>query len=276
MAYKEITDGEYVRFSVTHRWLHNTLAVSFIMLAYTGFALRYSESWWALPFLKIPAGPDIRGWLHRFFGVALAINFVVQVVLLLGTKAGKTELKALWFSRRDLRDLFVNLAHWFGIFPEGPRAGRYTYIEKAEYWALVWGTIVMIVTGFFMWSEAWALRHFAGWVYEVFRLVHFYEAVLASLAIGVWHFYWVIFDPDVYPYSEAMFTGKVSLDYLRHHHPLEYEAAIRHAEMRAPSVEVATGAAKGHPPAIAPGESSIPEMQVLRNPDGAGQEVSAR
>ncbi|MHA2621318.1 MAG: formate dehydrogenase subunit gamma [bacterium JZ-2024 1] len=270
MTYKRITDGEYVRFSLAHRWLHNTLAVSFVALAYTGFGLRFSESWWALPFLKIPAGPDLRGWLHRLFGIILAVNFAIQIVLLMVTKEGREELKALYFGRNDLRDILMNLAHWFGIVPEGPRSGRYTYIEKAEYWALVWGSIVMIVTGFFMWSETWALRHFPGWVYDVSRMIHFYEAVLATLAIGVWHFYWVIFDPEVYPYSEAMITGKVSLEYLKHHHPLEYEAALRDAMSArddAPPMAHPEGTV---PSAMSHGDGTAPAVRVLENRDDPG------
>ncbi|MHA2610204.1 MAG: formate dehydrogenase subunit gamma [bacterium JZ-2024 1] len=216
----------YVRFSSFHIWLHNTLAVSFLLLAYTGFALRYSDAWWAIPILKLPAGADIRGWVHRFFGVLLTLNFLLQIFLLFFTSEGREERKALMLSKKDFRDFLLNLACWFGIVPHPPQFGRYSYVEKVEYWALVWGTVVMAVTGFLMWSETWALRHFPGWVYDLARLIHFYEAVLASLAIAVWHFYWVIFEPSVYPFSEAMFTGKVPLNWLQHHHPLEYQEAL--------------------------------------------------
>lgn len=221
-----------MRFSLAHRWLHNANAMAFLMLAYTGFALRFSDAWWALPFLKIPAGPDIRGWLHRGFGVAMFVDFLIQFIFLFFTRSGKDELRALGISWGDFRQFVLNLAHWFGIVRRAPEAGRYTYIEKAEYWALVWGTVVMAVTGFFMWSETWALHHFAGWIYDLARVIHFYEAVLASLAIGVWHFYWVIFEPSVYPYSEAMFTGKVPLDWLKHHHPGEYAEAVEEQRER--------------------------------------------
>jgi hypothetical protein len=32
--------------------------------------------------------------------------------------------------------------------------------------------------------------------------------VLATLAILVWHFYWVIFDPEVYPMDASWWHGK--------------------------------------------------------------------
>lgn len=265
LAYRQIQDGEYVRFSLTHCWLHNTLAISFVMLAYTGFALRFSESWWALPFLKIPAGPDLRGWLHRGFGVALFLNFLVQLALLFGSRAGRDERRALSISRGDVRLFFLNLAHWFGFAPHPPAAHRYNYIEKAEYWALVWGTVVMAVTGFFMWSETWALHHFVGWIYDLARVIHFYEAILASLAIGVWHFYWVIFEPSVYPFSEAMFTGRVPLGWLKHHHLLEYAAAVEEQRQRMRAQDEASVAQmmlaeEGATSPLLPGEAALEDF----------------
>jgi hypothetical protein len=53
--------------------------------------------------------------------------------------------------------------------------------------------------------------------------VHFYEAILATLSIIVWHFYQVIFDPDVYPINWAWYDGKVSLEHYREEHPLDFE-----------------------------------------------------
>ncbi len=40
--------------------------------------------------------------------------------------------------------------------------------------------------------------------------IHFYEAVLATLAIVVWHLYWVIFDPDVYPMDASWWHGRAA------------------------------------------------------------------
>jgi hypothetical protein len=80
-------------------------------------------------------------------------------------------------------------------------------VEKAEYWAVVWGTIVMVVTGVMLWANNWSLQWLPKWILDVATYVHWYEAVLASLAIVVWHFYSVIFDPDVYPLDTAFLNG---------------------------------------------------------------------
>ena len=45
----------------------------------------------------------------------------------------------------------------------------------------------------------------------------------ATLAIIVWHFYHVIFDPDVYPVNFAFWDGRMSEDLYREEHELAYE-----------------------------------------------------
>jgi hypothetical protein len=64
--------------------------------------------------------------------------------------------------------------------------------------------------------------------------VHFYEAILATLAIVVWHFYQVFFDPDVYPMNWAWWDGKMPVEHYRHEHGLDAEAL---AEVKSLPVE---------------------------------------
>ena len=88
-----------------------------------------------------------------------------------------------------------------------PALAEHSYIEKAEYWAVVWGAVVMILSGVTLWANDLALAWMPKSILDVATSVHFYEAVLATLAILVWHFYSVIFDPDVYPLDTAAITG---------------------------------------------------------------------
>jgi cytochrome b subunit of formate dehydrogenase len=107
--------------------------------------------------------------------------------------------------------------------------GRFTYAEKAEYWALVWGTIVMGVTGLMLWFEvqvsSWL--QLPRWWVDVALLIHFYEAILATLAIIIWHLYAVIFDPDVYPVNFAVLDGRMREGHFRHEHEEEWEKMKR-------------------------------------------------
>ena len=88
-----------------------------------------------------------------------------------------------------------------------PERSSHSYIEKAEYWAVVWGAIVMIASGLLLWANNIAMKLFPKLWLDAATSVHFYEALLATLAIVVWHFYSVIFDPDVYPLNTVFLTG---------------------------------------------------------------------
>jgi len=116
------------------------------------------------------------------------------------------------------------MMYHLGLSKTKPRFGRFTYGEKAEYWALVWGTGLMGVTGVMMWAKVWVGNLLARWWVDVATAVHFYEAILATLAILVWHFYQVFGDPDVYPMNWAWWDGKMPAEHYRHEHELDTES----------------------------------------------------
>ena len=91
---------------------------------------------------------------------------------------------------------------------EEPQFGKFNYAEKIEYWAFLWGTAVMAVSGFLLWFNNFALRHFPKWITDAATAVHWYEALLATFSVLLWHFYMVIFDPLVYPMDTAGSTAK--------------------------------------------------------------------
>ena len=117
--------------------------------------------------------------------------------------------------------------------PNKLRFGRFTYAEKVEYWALVWGTLVMAVTGVMLWAATTVgnLRP-RRWL-DVATAIHFYEAVLASLAIVVWHFCQVFFDPDAYPMNLAWWDGQVPLEHYQAEHPLDLESVLEAGRSKA-------------------------------------------
>jgi len=107
-----------------------------------------------------------------------------------------------------------------------PRAGRFTYAEKMEYWAGLWGTIVMAITGLMIWYSVGVAAWIPRWWIDIATTIHYYEAILATLAIIVWHIYHVIFDPDVYPMNWAWFDGKVSEEQFEEEHPMAHEKTL--------------------------------------------------
>ena len=123
------------------------------------------------------------------------------------------------------------VGYLIGLREEKPRFARFSYIEKAEYWALMWGSVVMGATGIILWFDNTFLGLLTKLGWDVARTVHYYEAWLAALAIAVWHFYWVIFNPDVYPINTAFWTGVLTEEEMVEDHPLELEK-IKEQERR--------------------------------------------
>jgi cytochrome b subunit of formate dehydrogenase len=200
----------YLRFSTTERIQHLVLILSFAILAYTGFALEYPNTWWAFPFMLFEGGGDWRGIIHRAAAIIFVALSVHHLIFTIATKRGRKVSKELMVRKKDFSDVVKTLKYNLGFLKEKPRYEPFNYIEKAEYWALVWGSVIMIATGTMLSFENWFMAHLPKWAIDVAAKVHFYEAVLATLAILVWHFYFVIFDPDHYPMNWSMATGKVS------------------------------------------------------------------
>lgn len=206
-----------VRMDDSQRRQHLTLLVSFIFLALTGFALRFPDSWLSWVF----GSEDTRRWLHRAAGVVLLALGAWHTLYLVLKPAGRKLLRDMLPATKDWHDLRTQVAHLAGIREHGARFGRFGYPEKLEYWAVVWGTLIMGVTGLAIWFKVDVTTFLPRWIVEVAITIHYYEAILACLAIVVWHFYHVLLDPDVYPANWAWLDGKVTPEWQRHEHPLE-------------------------------------------------------
>ncbi|HKT45879.1 MAG TPA: cytochrome b/b6 domain-containing protein, partial [Candidatus Acidoferrales bacterium] len=131
---------------------------------------------------------------------------------------------------RDASDLIAVLRFNLGFTKQQPTFSKFSYAEKMEYWAFLWGTAVMAISGFLLWFNNFALRHFPKWITDAATAVHWYEALLATFSILLWHFYLVIFDPLVYPMDFAWLTGRVPAEHYEHSRP-EYFHALERAGM---------------------------------------------
>ncbi|HSP44007.1 MAG TPA: cytochrome b/b6 domain-containing protein [Luteolibacter sp.] len=210
-----------MRMNLHQRMQHFVLVVTFIVLAVSGFALKYPESWLGWLF-----GGDeaIRRWVHRVFGIIMLAGGFWHIVYVIFTRDGRQLVRDFLPKMQDVRDVFGNLLYFVGKKPHHPRFGRFSYAEKLEYWAVVWGSVIMGVTGLMIWFKIDVTRFFPRWFIDVAITIHFYEAILACLAIVVWHFYHVLFAPGTYPMNFAWWDGKVSRKWLEEEHPLDPQA----------------------------------------------------
>jgi formate dehydrogenase gamma subunit len=208
----------FLRWTRVERWQHWIMAASFILLVVTGFALKYPESWWAEPFSGIETRFQTRGALHRLAATLFTAVAVFHLGYLVLSARGRELLRAMLPASRDVSDVRHNLGWLSGRRNDPPLYEHFSYAEKAEYWALVWGTIVMGLTGAGLWFEGVTLTFLPLRAIEIFTTIHLYEAWLATLAIVVWHFYAVIFNPEVYPLNTSMITGFISEHHMRVEH----------------------------------------------------------
>ena len=243
-----------MRMPLRFRLQHATLLASFIVLVLTGFALKFPDSWFAS---MLSLGESRRHLLHRIAAVVLRGVSTYHIFDVIVSKAGRKLVLDLVPTLDDAWGAWQNICYYLGLTSRKPEFARFNYAEKAEYWALVWGMIVMAVTGIMLWAKVLVGNHLPRWWLDVATAIHFYEAVLATLAIIVWHFYQVFFDPDVYPMNWAWWDGKMTRHHYQDEHGLD-SAMIAGADAETsdePATEIAiaqeeepevTGAKHGH------------------------------
>lgn len=225
------------RMNVNEIVQHMILAITFIGLAITGFALRFPESWWSQLFNDIGLNEMNRRLTHRFLGTALILVSIYHAIYMVATNRGRWMLSAMFPKPRDVREAIENVMFYLGLRKEPPRYHRYDYTQKAEYWALIWGTFIMAVTGIVLWFPDLATGYMPAWSVRVSETIHFYEAILAVGAIIVWHFFFTIFWPKEYPMAWSWITGKITREHWEHHHAdeaAEHGAGPAHGEHDVP------------------------------------------
>ena len=207
----------YLRFRRPDRAEHIVLLTSFTILAITGLVQKFAEGGLSQAVVSALGGIETTRTIHRVAAVVLMLEGIFHL--------GAVSYKV--FVRRTRLDMLPALADasraWaaflynLGLRRHPPQEGRYTFAEKAEYFAVVWGTVLMAVTGFMMWNPISTTRFLPGQVIPAAKAAHGYEAILAALAIIIWHMYHV----HVRRFNRSMFTGHLKEDEMLEEHPLE-------------------------------------------------------
>ena len=219
-------EEEFVRFSLTIRLQHIAMFTSVLILIVTGLPLKFADTSWARAFFHLVGGVKASGLLHRI-GAAILIGVgVFHMGYITFTAAGRREFRELMPKFKDFTDVGRNLLYFFGFSKIGARFGRFSYLEKFDYWAVYWGMVVMILTGLALWFHDWAMTALPKVFLDICREAHSDEALLATLAIVVWHFYNVHFNPHRFPMSWTWLRGKIPKEEMMRDHPLEYEKLV--------------------------------------------------
>ena len=207
----------YPRFSLAHRAEHLLLLLTFTTLAVTGLPQKFA----AVPLsdfvIGLFGGIENTRLIHHFAAVMMMLQTVYHLAVVVYRIAVRRVRLTMLPTLRDALDAGEAFLHNLGLRKQGPQMGRYTFEEKAEYWAVVWGTVVMIITGFMMWNPIATARFVPGQFIPAAKSAHGGEAVLAVLAIFVWHMYGV----HLKRFNKAMWTGGQTEAEMAHEHPLE-------------------------------------------------------
>lgn len=213
--------GYFVRFSLKQRVEHAVTMATFVGLCATGLPQKFYESAWAQWLVGALGGIDATRWIHRFFGVTLAISVVVHLALALAAVASRRVRFSIAVTRQDFKDAVNQLRYYLGLTEEHPRYDRYDYKQKWEYWSLMVGNVIMILSGFILYYPTTAVRLMPGQLIPAAKVAHSNEGLLAFLVITIWHVFNAHLHPDVFPFDASMFTGKISRERMEHEHPLE-------------------------------------------------------
>ncbi|MBN2708460.1 MAG: cytochrome b/b6 domain-containing protein [Calditrichaceae bacterium] len=211
----------YQRFRPFEVYQHLFMFLSFSTLAITGFALKFPDASWVQLLNYLGLTEYLRSTIHRIAAVIMITISLIQLSYFIFTKKGRKEFLALIPNLEDFIHLWQNFKYFLGISRERPKFGRFDYGEKAEYLALIWGVIIMSTSGFVLWFPEFFMKLFPAWSFETFEIIHYFEAWLATLAILVWHWFFVIFHPEKYPVNLTVLDGKITYEDQKHHHPKE-------------------------------------------------------
>ncbi len=210
-----------VRFTLKQRIEHVLTMVVFTLLCLTGLPQKFYGSGWAQRLVDLFGGIDSARWIHRFCGWALLISTLFHFYSAIFTIAQKKTRLSMIPTRKDFEDAVATLRYYLGLRDHGPKYDRYDYKQKFEYWGLVVGNIVMVLTGLILIYPTAVARFLPGQLVPAAKVAHSNEGLMAFLVITIWHVYNAHLNPDVFPFDTGIFTGRISRERMLHEHPLE-------------------------------------------------------
>lgn len=219
---------EYVvRFSRWARFQHAAIIVLFGLLLITGMPQKWPAALASVWVVDAMGGIFAARWLHRMVGIVFSVLVVAHLaVAITGLLSGRMKGTML-LGQKDFRDAIDNLRYYAGYTATPPNFGRFDYRQKFEYWGLIFGSLVMVATGFILYFPIAVAGVLPAELIPAAKVMHSYEALFAFLIVLVWHIAGAHLAPEAFPIDTSIFTGKIRKDKLRHEHRLEYDELFK-------------------------------------------------
>jgi cytochrome b subunit of formate dehydrogenase len=207
-----------LRFKIAPRIEHLILLVTFTGLAITGLPQKYAAQPWAETMIAVMGGIETVRIIHRVMATGLMAEAIYHGGMITYRLFVLRQPPYLLPVFKDVRDLIGVMAYNLGLRKEHPKMERFNFEEKMEYWAVIWGMGVMILTGFMLWNPVATARFLPGEAIPAAKTAHGQEALLAVLAIIIWHMYNVLTHGNF-----SIFTGRIKRKTMEEKHALELE-----------------------------------------------------
>ncbi|MDA8079334.1 MAG: cytochrome b/b6 domain-containing protein [Nitrospiraceae bacterium] len=247
MPGKEKYKQEY--FTRFNRWRiieHQANAIAFVVLVITGLSQKFHDSSVAEWVIMNIGGIDKARLIHRYTGLVLLVLTLQHIIIASFGVIFRRWAPTMVINRKDFTDVIDNLKYYFGMTEWPARCDRFDYKQKFEYWGVVIGGVLMVLTGLILWFPTLVFRwmpFLPGQIIPAAKATHTNEAMLAFLVIVIWHIYNSVFSPEVFPLDTSIFTGRISRERMIHEHPVEYERITGVAlEKRHPAADDEAGA----------------------------------
>ena len=203
---------------ILEHWVH---VLFFCVLVCTGLTQRFYSleiSQWIILHL---GGIDAVRLIHRFAGVLFSLGVGAHVLTAAVGIVYKKWQPSMVITKKDFTDVILNVRYYLGLEKSPTRGGRYTYKQKFEYWGILTGVLLMMLTGAILWFPTVATKFLPGEIITAAKVLHTNEALVVFLIIAIWHIYNAIFSPEVFPLDTSIFTGYISKERMLREHPEE-------------------------------------------------------
>lgn len=209
----------FVRFSQAEILEHWAALVVLFILGLSGFFLLFANfppvAWLTNKVFSTRVNPssihDVAAFAWIF---ALLYHFGrILYVWVVQRRAG-----SMFPRSQDGSDLLQTIRYFLGRDQEQPKFDRFTIDEKIGYWALLWMSLVMGMTGLIQWFPTFFTQFLPGEIIPVANSIHIYTAVLMAVIVLIWHLYHTLLKER----NLSIFSGLMSEHSMQENHALEY------------------------------------------------------